>query len=201
MAPEPWLEIAQIASDQHLDQLPNAGAMVVPGHKVGGVLQHRQGVGDRNPALAEAQEGVIVLGVANADHVVGRQTELAERLGEAGRLAQARRQHHHGVFVERHMQLEPEITDDLEDRGLMRLPGRHDHPADRDRGHTALPQRADKRFGRRLAEQLFLARCRAIEDSAVLCDDPVEQLDVRTDREQILQFATGHEDEPTARVT
>lgn len=175
--------------------------MVVPGHEVGGVLQHRQCVGHRNPALAEAQERVIVLGVADADHVVGRQTELAERLGETGRLAQARRQHHHGVFVERHMQLESEITDDLEDGDLVGLPGRNDHPADRDRGNPALPQRTDKRFGRRIAEELFLARCGPIDDSAVLSDDPVEQLDVRTYREQILQLATGHEDEPTARVT
>ena len=201
VAPEPWLEIAQIGGDQRLDQLPDARALGAPGHQVGGVLQHRQRVGHRNPALAEVQEGVIVLGVADADHVVGRQTELAERLGEAGRLAQARRQHHHGVFVERHVQLEPEIADDLEDRGLVGLPCRHDHPADGDRGHTALPQRADKRFGRRLAEELFLARCRAIDDSAVLCDDPIEQLDVRTDREQILQLAAGDEDQPTARVT
>ena len=189
------------AASQSLNQLPNAGAFVVPGHQVGGVLQHRHCVGHRNPALAEVQEGVIVLGVADADDVVCRQTELAERLGEAGRLAQARRQHHHGVLVERHMQLESEITDDLEDGGLMGLPRRHDHPADRDRGNTTLPQRADKRFGRRLAEELFLARCRAIDDSAVLCNDSVEQLDVRTDREQVLQLATGHEDEPTARVT
>ena len=201
MAPEPWLEIAQIASDQHLDQLPNAGAMVALGHKVGSVLQHRQCVGYRNPALAEAQEGVIVLGVADADHVVGRQTELAERLGETGRLAQARGEHHHGAFVECHMQLEPEIADGLEDRGLVGLPGRHDHPANGDRGNTALPQRADKRFGRRLAEELLLARCRAIDDSAVLCDDPIEQLDVRTYREQILQLAAGDEDEPAARLT
>ena len=103
---------------------------------------------------------MIVLGVADADHVVGRQTKLAERLGEAGRLAQARRQHHHGVFVERHMQLEPEITDDLKDAGLVGLPGRNDHPANRNRGNPALPQRADERFGRRLAKELFLALCR-----------------------------------------
>src|SRR4029453_6419833 len=92
------------------------------------------------------------------------------------------------------MQLESEITDDLEYGGLVRLPRRHDHPADRERGHTTLPQRPDKRFGRRLAEELFLARCRAIDDRAVLSDDSVEQLHTRADREHVLQLATGHED-------
>ena len=200
MAPEPWLEIAQIGGDHHLDQLPNAGAILVPGHQVGGGLQHRHGVGDRNAALAEVQERVIVLGVADADHVVGRQTELAERLAKAGRLAQAGRQHHHGVFVERHMQLETQIADDFEDGGLVGLPGGNNDAADRQGRHTALPQGADEGFGRRLAEELFLARGRVVDDRAVLCDDAVEQLDVRTGREQILQLATGHEDEPSARV-
>ena len=129
---------------------------------------------------------MIVLGVTDADDIVGRQTELAERFDKAGRLGQARRKYHHGVFVERHMQLKPEITDDLEDGGLVGLPSRNDHPPDRDWQNPVLPQRADKRFGRRLAEELFLARCRPIDDRAVLSDDPVEQLDVRTYREQIL---------------
>ena len=56
-------------------------------------------------------------------------------------------------------------------------------------------------FGRRFAEELFLARCGAIDDGAVLSDDPVEHLHVRTDREQVLQLAAGHEDEPPTRVT
>ena len=47
----------------------------------------------------------------------------------------------------------------------------------------------------------FLARCRAIDDSTVLSDDSVEQLHMRADRQQILQLATGHQDEPTAGVT
>ena len=99
------------------------------------------------------------------------------------------------------MQFESEITDDLEDGGLVRLPRRHDHPADRDRGHTTLPQRADKRFGRRLGEELFLARCRAIDDGAVLSDDSVEQAHMRADRKHVLQLAAGHEDQPTAGIT
>ena len=68
----------------------------------------------------------------------------------------------------------------------MGLPGCNDHPTDRDRQNPALPKRADKSFGRRLAEELFLARRRPIDDSAVLSDDSVEHLDVRTYREQIL---------------
>ena len=45
------------------------------------------------------------------------------------------------------------------------------------------------------------ARCGAKNDRAVLSDNTIEELDVRTDGEQIFQFATGHEYEPTAGVT
>ena len=61
--------------------------------------------------LRRAAACVVVLGVADGDDVVRRQTESLERRREPGRLVDAGRQHHHRALVEDHLQLEAEIAD------------------------------------------------------------------------------------------
>ena len=59
-----------------------------------GLLGLRDGiqrVGDRNAAFADRQKGVVVLGIADAHDVVGRQREFVERRLESACLVDRRR--------------------------------------------------------------------------------------------------------------
>ena len=79
----------------------------------------------------------------------GESAELLERGGQAGRLVHAGRQHHHGALVEDHLQLQPELADRFEHGDLVRLPGRHDHAADRRAARRRAPAQLLRERGRR----------------------------------------------------
>ena len=77
---------------------------------------------------------MIVLGVADGDGVVSGQPEFVQGSRKAGRLVDARGQNHHRPFVEDDLQLQPELTDELDGDHLMRLARRHDDVASRESG-------------------------------------------------------------------
>src|SRR5690606_32988573 len=101
-------------------------AMIAGRDEIRLVLDGRQRVRDGRGELAEPQERVVILGVADADDVVRRDREALERSLEAGRLVDAGRQDHDRALVEYDLQLEPVVADRLEHRRRMRLPGRDD---------------------------------------------------------------------------
>ena len=131
--------LGQIAREQLFDQLPHTVPPGSAGHHVGFGLNAVQRVGDRDRAAAHGQERVVVLGVADADHVVRRQPALHQRRGQPARLVDAGGQHHHRALVEYDLQLEAELADRLEHDVLHRLPARDDAAANRERMHAALP--------------------------------------------------------------
>lgn len=70
-------------------------------------------------AKPQASRTLIVLRVADRDHVVRRNIQFGEGRLQAARLVDAGRQHHDGSLVEDDLQLQSEFPDGLEDRGLV----------------------------------------------------------------------------------
>jgi hypothetical protein len=121
---------------QQVDELHHAGAARALGDVVALLLEHRQGVGDRHRALAQAEERVVVLGVADPDGVVRGQAELVQRRRQPAGLVDPGRQHHHRALVE----------DDLQLQALLAAVAHARRPVARVRHGTPLP--ADPRLTR-----------------------------------------------------
>ena len=83
---------------------------------------------------------------------------------------------------------------------LMRLNGRQDRPAD-GKGNALAAQRLDELWRRRRGQSSRRHGGRIVKQRTVLSDDPVEQLATLERRQQIIELATGHHDEPPTRVT
>ena len=113
----------------------------------------------------------------------GDRPHLLQGGGQPGRLVDAGRQHHHRALVEDHLQLQPQVADGFEDGGLVRLPGGDDHPADRDRlRRRAARRRLDERCRAAARPAASPLAGGAVEQGAVLGDDPLEEVDVGEDR-------------------
>ena len=130
----------QVGRDELGGELLDAGSSFAAQAEIGRVAQRGQRVADGRRSLAELQERVVVLGVADADDVVRRDLELLESGHEAGRFVHAGRQHHDGAFVEDDLQLEAELANRVEDGFFVRLARRHDDLAGGERGDAALAQ-------------------------------------------------------------
>ena len=185
----------KVIVDEPVHELRHTVAVVPREHEVGRLLQQGNRVGDRRAVLGEAQHAVVVLRVAHGHHVVGREPQAIERRRQARRLRDARRQDHHRALVEDHVQLEAEVTDGLENRHLVRRPGRDDRLAHGHRRHAPGPQRLDEPRGRRLGEQLRRPGLRVEQHAAVLGHHQVEQIDAREDGQELVEHASGHQDE------
>ena len=198
-----WLSGERVASRSCRDELGGELATPAPAspreHEIGRVADRGQRAADGRGALAELQERVVVLGVADADDVVRRDLELLERGHEPRRLVDAGRQDHDGAFVEDDLQLEAELADRFEHGRLVRLARRDDDLAGGERGDAALAQSGEQRRRRRLREPAPLLRRRAIEQRAVLGDDALEDREVRMDAHEIVELAARDEHEPAPR--
>ena len=96
------------------------------------------------------------------------------------------------------MQLQPETLDLLEDHGLVRHPGRDDHPSHGEWRRTVLAKALGELRRRRFRELLLLLRRRDVEDRAVLRHDGVEDGVLRKDLDEIVEVAARHEQELAA---
>ena len=116
---------------------------------------------------------MIILGIADADHFVGREAEPAQRTVHAARLVDTRRQHHNRIFVED--DLKPRhFLNRLEHGGMVRQKSADDDLADVDQVPSQLAQTLDKLCRRRLAEKRLLERFWVVEDRSILRHDIVE---------------------------
>ena len=182
-----------------VDEFPHAGPIRGAGHEVGLGDQRRDRVAHRHREAGEAEEGVVVLGVADADRIVRGHAEAAERLLEPALLRDGRRQHHDGLAIEDDLQLEPEVVDRAQDRRVVRH-HRRDDDAPRREGHARPLERGEKgRRGRR-REVVHPLGARLVEHGAVLRDDPVEEVELGTHDEQVVEPPSGDEDDPTPRM-
>ena len=175
-------------------QLDDAGA-VIGDHHVRLLFHRRQGVGDGDGAAAGAQEGLIVLGIADAHDIVQRQAQRLERALEPPGLVDIARQHHHRALVEDNVQLKGELADGLQHSFLVRLPGGDDGAADRQRRDAEFLQAGDKSGRGWLGERRFLLLGRVEQEGAILGDDKVEQVEFRKDALQVGKIPAGDEDQ------
>jgi hypothetical protein len=97
---------------------------------------------------------MIVLGVADTDHLMAREPELAQRDLEPRRLVDTRRQHHDGTAVADHLRLESELPHQILDGSSMRLARGDDHLPDLERQDAAGLQSLDQELRRRLARRV-----------------------------------------------
>ena len=188
---------AQIGFGQQARQLDDAGA-VIGDDKIGLGLDRGERVLDGDGAAARAEEGLVVLGVADADDIVRRQAEALERALEAPGLVDVAGQHHHRALVEDDVQLERKVVDGLEHDRLVRFPGGDDGAADRRGRHAEVLQTLHERRRRRLGERGFLLLCGVEEKGPVLGNDEVEQLQLREGPLQVGKVPAGDEDQLSA---
>jgi hypothetical protein len=197
---QPAFQVGEVAVDELLHQLGDAGTVRVTGHPVGPFLDERERVGHRHPALAEPEEGVVVLRVAHAHAVVRGESQLHERGFEPRGLVHSRGQDHDGALVEDDLELESEVPDGLKHGRLVRVPGRHQAVPHGERRDPAGAERGNEVGGRGFPERLVLSAGGSVDDSAVLGDHAVEHLDLRKDGEQILELPPRHQDDLAARI-
>src|SRR5882724_834531 len=200
VAREPALQIREVIGDELVDQLDHALAVPARGDPIGPLPHEGKGIGDRDATFAEPYQRMIVLGVTHAHRVMRRQAQLEESGFEASGLVHTRGEDHDRPFVEDDLQLEPEVTNRLEDLALVRLPGRHDAVTDGKRGDPAATKRLHELRGGSLPERLVLSVRGAVQESAVLGHHAIEDVDSWEDLQQIVDFPARDEDELPAGV-
>jgi hypothetical protein len=193
------LDTGEVVREHAAQEARDAGRPALADDHVGARLERVDGVGDRDADLAGLEQRVVVLGVADADDVVVRDAQIAERLEQPGALRHAGGQHHERLAVADDLQLEPGARDLLEhDLGVARV-HREQHVAGVD-GHAARRERRAQRGadGRR-ERPCRLARTHHL--GAVLGDDRVEvPVDVGEVLAQIAHDPPGHQQHAPARA-
>ena len=195
MAGQPGDELDQVVEDVLLDELHDAARGRRARHEVGALAQCGDRVGDGHRALREGEERVVVLGIADADHVVRRQLERRQRVQQTGALGDAGRQQHESVLVEHERPLDAGLADGGEGGLRERRVGGHDRAADV-QAHAAPPQRIHQCRLRRVAERADLPPLGKVHEGPVLGHDGVEHpIEVGADRLQVREHAAGDEQE------
>ena len=116
---------------------------------------------------------MVILRIADADHVVRRQREHRQRRVESGPLRDATGQEHERALVEDERALDADVADRGERGVRIALGGRDDRRAEVER-HPTAPQLLHQRGLRRVAKRPRLAGLGEVKERAVLGDDGVE---------------------------
>ena len=151
-------------------------------------------VGDGHPDLAGIQHAVVVLGVTDADRVVRRQAQIAERLAQAAALGHPGRQDHQLAPVGDEPAVQAQLADHLQHGRLIGGGTGDYHPpaAVRD---PAAGQRRAHRAADRVSQQADTAV--GDQHGAVLGDDRVNVLvDLREHGAQLAHDPPGDQDHP-----
>ena len=122
-----------------------------------------------------------------------RHAEVAQCELRSGRLVDAGGKHHHRFAIEDHVQLETELADCLDHQRFLRRMRRDDDLADLEGLNATPAQRRDELLGRRIGEQRDVAASRVVNESTVLGNDIIEEIDAIANAQQIVQPASGDE--------
>ena len=163
-------------------------------HHVGVRADGVDRVGDGHPDLAGIQQAVVVLGVADADRVVVRQAQIAERLEQAAALGHPGRQDHQLAPVADELAVQAELADHLQ-RGRLVGGGAGDQHLPVAVGDTTGGQRRAHRAADGGGQQADADR--GDHHGAVLGDDRVDVLlDLREHGAQLAHDPPGDQDHP-----
>ena len=190
-----------VGHDVFLDEFYDAGRALAARDVVRPLAQCRDRVGDGHRTFAQGQQRVIVLGVADAAQVVGRELERGQRRQEPRALGDAAGQQHQRALVEHQCALDAGLPDGGE-RGLsVRLIGGHDGAAEVE-ADAAEAQRLDQRGLGWIAERSHFTPSRQVQQATILGDDGVEHpVQVGAGIAKIGQHAPGHEQKSPARFS
>ncbi len=189
---------AGILGNDLLNQLHDAAPPTLLKHDVNRVHEGGRCVSDSRGATAGFEEGKVVLGVPDANHVVRRQLDLREGNLQASCLIDARRKHHDGTLVEYDLIFKTKLSDGLQHSRFMRTPCCNDAFADRERLHLFFLQGSDE-IGRSLiTDKVLTLGAWIVDHSSVLRDNAGEQVEVGVS--ESAQFASGHQDRSPSRL-
>jgi hypothetical protein len=197
-AREPRIDRPEVVRDQLVDQLDHAVARYTGRHERRSGPDRIDRIRHRDRTFGEAHERMVVLRIADSDHLVRRHAETAQRGLYPRSFVDAGGQHHDRFPVEDHLQLESELADRFDHLRLLRRMRRDDDPSHLQRLDTTPSQRCDEVLGRRLREQRDIAAVRVVKEGAVLGDDVIEELSALANAQQVVQPASGNEDRAPA---
>src|SRR5262249_32767514 len=118
--------------------------------------------------------------------------KFTQSSSQSGSFIDARRHDHYRAFVEDHLQLETEVTDEFNRFGFVRTPRGDDDAAGGHAFRSATNQFADKAIGRRFCELSLFPSRGPVKQRAILRNNAVEQIKPRTDFHKVVEFPTGN---------
>jgi len=142
---------------------------------------------------------MIVLRISNSHDAPARKPQVSQRGGKAGTLVNPAGQDHYRFLVKDDLQAEVQIPDRLKGGCIMRSHRGHNAPSHGKR--NPLFAQSGNEFGRggRTQESL-LARCRVVKQSAILGNDPIEEVEARKHSSQAGKFAAGYQYHLSSRL-
>jgi hypothetical protein len=188
-------EIGKVIREDGIDQLGDAEPVISGRDQIDLLADGGKRIRDGDGAFAHLKKSMIVLRVAHAHGVVGREFQRGQRGLQARRLVYAGGQRHHGALVENHLQLQPQFADALEHDVFVRLLRGDNHPAGREVFHAALPHELQKARRRRVGENLLFASVGAVKQRAILRHDAIEDFRAPDDAQQILEPTAGDQNQ------
>jgi hypothetical protein len=176
------------------------GGRPAPGQdQVGGAPQFGAPPAHRHADFAGREQLVVVLGIADAEHVVRRQPQHAQCLAQAGRLADRLRQDHDAAGVEQERQRQPQLLDRAQRR--VRIGGIEfgDAGAGTDRD-PALAQQFQQPKSRRRGQHDRPPDLRERQHRPVFGHDGIEQPEVADQHAQVVEDPAGDQHDPEAAL-
>ncbi|HUF70813.1 MAG TPA: hypothetical protein VMM79_19345 [Longimicrobiales bacterium] len=187
-----------VAEDGPAQETCDASAVRFGQHEVGVSAQGGDGIGHGDADLAGIEQSVVVLGVADADCAVARDTEIAQDVDEAGPLGDTGRCDHQSLAVAHDLTVESE-TRHLFENDVIVVGVRVEEYAAATQRDVA-PSQCGLEFGRDGRSRDTHTRG-ARDYGTVLGNDSVESLlDIRQQIAQVIEDPTGAQDHTHTRV-
>jgi len=135
---------------------------------------------------------MIVLCIADGHDALTRESQVSQHRQKAGTLVDPPGQDHHRFVVKDYVQAEFQLADGSTDCCIMRSNRCH-NALSHGKRHSLLPQFGHEFGGGGRAQKSLFARFGVVKQSAVLGDDPVEEMEARKHIAQAGKFAASHQ--------
>lgn len=185
---------------QAVDELDDTGSVLSLQPNVDFFAHHRKRVRNGRRTAADVKKRKIVFGIADAEHAVWPKSERMDGGAKPARLVDTGWEHHERAFVERDLDIETELADDVAHGRLACLSGRDDANAHRKRRDVSRAKRVDQRGGCARRKRSLLSCRGLVEHCAVFDNGEVAQVESRKDVLEIGALPAADENEAAARL-